>query len=139
MIATVPVEREAYEGGVAIIGRGPELTAAASFLHGSGSGLRVLQFEGEAGIGKTTLWRETIGRASALGIRALPAPRAGALSRAHDLIDALERRGRELDRASALAAGARCRGLLLAVRISNDAGAPAGGDDRSNRCARCSS
>jgi DNA-binding CsgD family transcriptional regulator len=38
------------------------------------------------------------------------------LDRAEALLDAFERRGRELDRAWALATGERCRGLLLAAR-----------------------
>ena len=38
------------------------------------------------------------------------------LDRAETLLDAFERRARELDRAWALATGARCRGLLLAAR-----------------------
>jgi DNA-binding CsgD family transcriptional regulator/tetratricopeptide (TPR) repeat protein len=40
----------------------------------------------------------------------------GQLDRAEALVDVLEARGRELDRAWALATAARCRGLLLAVR-----------------------
>jgi ATP/maltotriose-dependent transcriptional regulator MalT len=40
----------------------------------------------------------------------------GALDRAERLIDAFEARGRALDRAWALATGARCRALLLAAR-----------------------
>jgi DNA-binding CsgD family transcriptional regulator len=40
----------------------------------------------------------------------------GALDRAERLADALEARGRELDRAWALATGGRCRALLLAAR-----------------------
>jgi DNA-binding CsgD family transcriptional regulator len=40
----------------------------------------------------------------------------GGLERAEPLIDALEDRGRVLDRPWALATGARCRGLLLAAR-----------------------
>jgi DNA-binding CsgD family transcriptional regulator len=40
----------------------------------------------------------------------------GELDRAEELLDELEGRGRELDRAWALATGARCRGLLLAAR-----------------------
>jgi DNA-binding CsgD family transcriptional regulator/tetratricopeptide (TPR) repeat protein len=40
----------------------------------------------------------------------------GHLARADALLDQFERRGRELDRAWALATGARCRGLLLAAR-----------------------
>jgi hypothetical protein len=40
----------------------------------------------------------------------------GHLDRAEALIDGFEHRGRELDRAWALATGGRCRGLLLAAR-----------------------
>lgn len=40
----------------------------------------------------------------------------GELDRAERLIDQLERQGRELERAWALASGARCRALLLAAR-----------------------
>jgi DNA-binding CsgD family transcriptional regulator len=40
----------------------------------------------------------------------------GRLDRAESLLDTFERRGRELDRAWALATGGRCRGLLLAAR-----------------------
>jgi DNA-binding CsgD family transcriptional regulator len=40
----------------------------------------------------------------------------GHLDRAEALVDAFEGRGRELDRAWALATGGRCRGLLLAAR-----------------------
>ena len=40
----------------------------------------------------------------------------GGLDRAERLIDAFEARGRELDRAWALATGGRCRGLLLSAR-----------------------
>jgi DNA-binding CsgD family transcriptional regulator len=40
----------------------------------------------------------------------------GRIDRAEPLIDALERRGRELDRPWALAIAARCRGLLLAAK-----------------------
>lgn len=41
---------------------------------------------------------------------------SGRLDRAETLLDALELRGRELDRAWAIATAARCRGLLLAAR-----------------------
>jgi DNA-binding CsgD family transcriptional regulator len=40
----------------------------------------------------------------------------GQLDRVEALLDAFERRGRELDRTWAVATGARCRGLLLAAR-----------------------
>jgi DNA-binding CsgD family transcriptional regulator/KaiC/GvpD/RAD55 family RecA-like ATPase len=45
----------------------------------------------------------------------------GQLERAERLLDQLEQRGRELDRAWALATGARCRGLLFAARGELDA------------------
>jgi DNA-binding CsgD family transcriptional regulator len=45
----------------------------------------------------------------------------GQLDRAESLIGNLHRRGRELDRAWALATGGRCRGLLLAARGDLDA------------------
>jgi hypothetical protein len=49
----------------------------------------------------------------------------GELDRAERLIDLFEARGRKLDRAWALATGARCRGLLLAARDDVDGAAAA--------------
>ncbi|MGZ8438526.1 MAG: ATP-binding protein, partial [Candidatus Limnocylindrales bacterium] len=49
----------------------------------------------------------------------------GDLDRAQRLIDALERRGRELDRVWAITTATRCRGLLLAARGDLDAAAVA--------------
>src|SRR5579862_2932591 len=41
-----------------VIGRDPELAAVATFVAGLGGAFAQLTLEGEAGIGKTTLWRE---------------------------------------------------------------------------------
>ena len=41
-----------------IVGRDSELEAIGAFLHGEGARPRVLVLEGEAGIGKTTVWEE---------------------------------------------------------------------------------
>jgi predicted ATPase len=42
-----------------IVGRGPELAALEPFLGRAGEGLAALVFEGEAGIGKSTVWQAT--------------------------------------------------------------------------------
>jgi DNA-binding CsgD family transcriptional regulator len=39
-----------------VVGREPELATIAAFVEGSASGVRALLLEGEAGVGKTTLW-----------------------------------------------------------------------------------
>jgi predicted ATPase len=54
-----------------IIARQSELAALDDFLDGIPDGTRALLFEGEAGIGKTRLWREGVERARALGLRVL--------------------------------------------------------------------
>ena len=41
-----------------IVGRDSELEAIGAFLDGEGARPRVLVLEGEAGIGKTTVWEE---------------------------------------------------------------------------------
>lgn len=55
----------------ALIGREAELATADAFLHRSSGGPAMLELEGEAGIGKTTLWAEIGGRAAARGFRVL--------------------------------------------------------------------
>jgi hypothetical protein len=45
---------------VGIFGRERELSLAGEFLDSARERLSVLAFEGEAGIGKTTVWRETV-------------------------------------------------------------------------------
>lgn len=52
--------------GVEIVGRDEELASLASFLEAAESG-RALVVEGEAGIGKTTLWRAAVAKAESSG------------------------------------------------------------------------
>jgi hypothetical protein len=51
----------------AIIGRESELASGDEFLEGVSAGSRALVLEGEPGIGKTTVWRETEQRARQRG------------------------------------------------------------------------
>jgi AAA ATPase domain len=55
-----------------MVGRDEELAAIAAFLDGAGSGTALL-LEGEAGIGKTTVWRAGVRAAAARGLRTLRA------------------------------------------------------------------
>lgn len=54
-----------------VVGRGNELAAAERFLERAGQRLAALVIEGDAGIGKTTLWRAAIGVATASGFAVL--------------------------------------------------------------------
>jgi DNA-binding CsgD family transcriptional regulator len=54
-----------------IIGRERELDQIRRFVDDSSGGLRVLTFHGEAGIGKTTLWRAAVASAKDAGCRVL--------------------------------------------------------------------
>jgi hypothetical protein len=54
-----------------VFGREEELARAESFLDFASKQPRVLLFEGEPGIGKTTLWRATVARALEHGVRVL--------------------------------------------------------------------
>src|ERR1700733_12698969 len=67
--------------GRAMIGREPEVAVVAEFLGAaSPPGPRALVLEGVPGIGKTTIVRDALLRASAAGVRALVArPAAGEL------------------------------------------------------------
>jgi DNA-binding CsgD family transcriptional regulator len=56
-----------------VVGRDPELAALEAFLVGIADGASVLVLEGEAGMGKTTLWRAAVERASGKGLRVLEA------------------------------------------------------------------
>ena len=58
---------------VEVVGRERELGSASDFLEALEQGSAALVIEGEAGIGKTTLWLETIGAAEARGYRVLRA------------------------------------------------------------------
>ena len=52
----------------AILGRDQELVAITSFFDNERSGPRALLLEGDAGIGKTTLWRESVRLAESKGL-----------------------------------------------------------------------
>ena len=56
-----------------LVGRGLELDAVLTFLDRALEGPRSLVLEGEAGIGKTTLWLEGLERARDVGFRVLRA------------------------------------------------------------------
>jgi predicted ATPase len=55
----------------AVFGRERELARADAFLEAAAERCSVVLFEGEAGIGKTTLWRAGVERARELGFRVL--------------------------------------------------------------------
>lgn len=55
----------------AVVARDRELSSAESFLEGADSKAGVLVLEGEAGIGKTTIWWEVVRRAEEQGFRVL--------------------------------------------------------------------
>jgi predicted ATPase len=57
--------------GSALIGRNEELARLEAFVEGATDGPTRLLLEGEAGIGKTTLWRAGVERARMLGFRVL--------------------------------------------------------------------
>src|SRR5439155_4512215 len=60
-----------------LIGRQEELAALIGFLGGLRGGPRALVFEGEAGIGKTSLWEEGVAEARAHGACVLVCRPAG--------------------------------------------------------------
>src|SRR5439155_13588711 len=65
------------------IGRDAELRAADAFLDDRSDGLAILIVEGEAGIGKTTIWSEVLRRAEASGaviLESRPAALEGGLT-----------------------------------------------------------
>jgi DNA-binding CsgD family transcriptional regulator len=59
--------------GAAVVGRGSELAQIDEYLAALADASAALLLEGEAGIGKTTLWREAVSRAETLGYRVLAA------------------------------------------------------------------
>src|SRR5262245_66102932 len=56
-----------------VVGRDVELTALSDFVAGVPDGASALVLEGEAGMGKTTLWRAAVDRADELGFAVLQA------------------------------------------------------------------
>ncbi len=63
-----------------VVGRDPELAAVRAFVERSNGGGRALVLEGEAGIGKSTLWAAGLAHASARGMHVLSARPAEAES-----------------------------------------------------------
>jgi AAA ATPase domain len=79
----------------AIFGREYELACADAFLEGIDGRFGVLRLHGEAGAGKTTVWREIIRRARSRGFRVLSCRPAEAetkfaLSGLADLVEPVE-------------------------------------------------
>ena len=64
-----------------LVGRGRELALALAFLAGLAMGPAALDIEGDAGIGKTALWRATVAEAPAHGCRVLTCAGAEAEAR----------------------------------------------------------
>jgi DNA-binding CsgD family transcriptional regulator len=62
--------------GGTIVGRDAELAVVDELVAAAGNGTQALLIEGDAGIGKTTVWHEAVRRAEAQGFRIL-ASRAG--------------------------------------------------------------
>ena len=56
-----------------IVGRSDELRQLFAVLDGNATGARAIILRGEAGIGKTTIWRACVRHAQELGLRALVA------------------------------------------------------------------
>src|SRR6186997_979013 len=54
-----------------IVGRDEELASVQAFIDGAERGATALVLEGEAGIGKSTLWRAGVEHARARGLRVL--------------------------------------------------------------------
>jgi ATP/maltotriose-dependent transcriptional regulator MalT len=109
---------------VEIFGREPELTLADAFLESAGERFGVLQFEGEPGIGKTTVWREIARRAEGRGFRVLACRPAEAeanlaLSAVADLLEPVP------SERFASRAGAQRRALEVALlRVESEAAPP---------------
>lgn len=110
----------------AVFGREQELARAYSFLEDSGEGFGVLLLEGEAGIGKTTVWRAGVERARELGFRVLEARPAAperelSFAALGDLLAAMQ------DAIGSLP-GPQRRALRIALVLEDAEGEPA--DDR---------
>jgi DNA-binding CsgD family transcriptional regulator len=75
LVNTTPQNRPAMSG---IVGRDAELLAGDSFVKAVAKGSALLSLQGEAGIGKTTVWAEVADRAQAAGCIVLQARPAAA-------------------------------------------------------------
>ncbi|HSF61309.1 MAG TPA: AAA family ATPase, partial [Gaiellaceae bacterium] len=106
-----------------IVGREAELVSLREFVGSIGDGATALVLEGEAGVGKTTLWTAGIQEAEARSLhvlRALPAKSESALSFAGvgDLLDPV------LDHALAPLPAGQKRALSLALVLEDAEGPP---------------
>jgi len=108
-----------------VVGRDAELLALESLLENrpSAAGVTAVALEGEAGIGKSTLWRETVEAARARGLRVLTARAAETESTfAHaglgDLFDDL------LPELVPTLTPPQRRALEVALLVEDEAGAP---------------
>lgn len=72
-----------------VVGRDQDLATVEAFLGGIEAGFGLLSIEGEAGIGKTTVWETAIDRTQALSLTARPRETESALSFAglNDLLE----------------------------------------------------
>jgi hypothetical protein len=102
------VRHDANPSGTKTVGREQELAVASEFVHALRDGPRALLVEGEAGIGKTTVWRAALAEAEAAPAlepgAPLPVPQS-----LRELVD---------DRISRLAPHARAA-LLAAAALSH--------------------
>ena len=115
-----------------IFGRDLELAAMDRFFDGTPAWPSVVVIEGEAGIGKTTLWTEGVRRAEKRGMRALQARPAESeqklsyVALADLVVDAFDEVGSALPRVQQLALA----GALLRDDASNGTDQGHGSDAR---------
>ena len=106
-----------------VVGRETELASLREFVAGISDGALALVLQGDAGMGKTTLWKAGVAEAEELGLlvlQALPAESETALSFSGvgDLLDAV------LDEALAPLPAGQKRALMRALVIADDEGPP---------------
>jgi DNA-binding CsgD family transcriptional regulator len=106
-----------------IVGRQAELAEVDAFLEALRDGPRGLVFEGEAGIGKTRVWEESVGGAADSGFRLLTARAAGSevqlsFAALGDLVEPV------VDGALPKIAPAQRRALEAALLLSDSDAAP---------------
>ena len=106
-----------------IIGRDEELAAIRAFLDSLGEGPAALVLAGEAGIGKTTLWRAGVAAARERGVRVLTASPAETEAKLSftalaDLLDGV------LEKVLPHLPASQARALRVALLLADTGGAP---------------